>query len=72
MLVLLIYTIFGIIAINFFKGRLYECKNVNMENIDPNKVLNMYECYNYGGQWTVIVENFNDFGNAFKLMFMMA
>jgi hypothetical protein len=30
MLVLLIYTIFGIIAINFFKGRLYKCENVNM------------------------------------------
>jgi hypothetical protein len=49
MLVLLIYTIFGIIAINFFKGRLFECKNVKMDKIDPNKVLDMYDCLNFGG-----------------------
>jgi hypothetical protein len=36
MLVVLIYTIFGIVAINFFEGRMYDCQNDVVKGLEPH------------------------------------
>lgn len=47
----LFYLIFGIIGINYFKGRLYSCQTDNLDNSTDiqSLIYNKWDCLNYGG-----------------------
>lgn len=69
MLVVLIYTIFAIVAINFFKGRMFDCKNDIVKGIEDNlqeEILDVFDCLNSGGEWIEMESNFNNFLTAFE------
>ena len=52
------YFIFGVIAINYFKGQFYDCeKRFNIFTVDQK-----WDCLNTGGLWT---NEYLNFDNAF-------
>ena len=53
-LLILVYTIFGIIFVNFFKGKLHDCDTSKISSdFDVNflNITDIYDCENYGGTW---------------------
>jgi hypothetical protein len=72
LIVVLIYVIFGIGAVTFFKGRLFDCKMPTGSEKFMQSVTGINECLKYGGTWTDIGLNFDNFGNSLVQMFMMA
>ena len=56
-IVLLFMTIFGIVAVNLFKGKFEYCDTSSVTGIGLNKkqieevILEKLDCYNYGGTW---------------------
>lgn len=58
---LIFYFVAGIIAVNYFKGRFYDCQNVFYVNgnVDQTSVRaelargldTMWDCINWGGSW---------------------
>lgn len=63
-LLILVYTIFGIIFVNFFKGKLYDC---DVSKVNPHfdtsfvNITDIYDCENYGGTWYLLGQNFDTF-----------
>jgi hypothetical protein len=46
---ILFYYIFGVIGINYFKGKFYDCSNPLVKREDPP--LTKWECLDFGGHW---------------------
>lgn len=61
--------LFGILGVNFFKGRLFYCYG---KNIPTNLVSNIsykWECLNAGGDWVNADNNFDNIFNSLVALF---
>eukprot|EP00347_Sterkiella_histriomuscorum_P011811 403371009 len=71
-IMLLFFLIFGIIAVNFFKGKFYYCE---MESVLPDlqySVLNKWSCLDAGGIWKNKPWSFDNILEAMKSLFQMS
>lgn len=76
---LIFFFIFGIICVNQFKGSHHECRMDALGGYDDSywtkhkiTINTMYDCLNFGGQWLPGDSNFDNIGEAIKLLFTMA
>lgn len=53
LIALLALWIFSIFFLNLLKGKFYKCifEGESSKYLDSNLIKNMYDCYNYGGNW---------------------
>lgn len=76
---LIFFFIFGIICVSQFKGGLHECRMNALGGYDDAywsersiTITTKYDCLNFGGQWLPGDSNFDNIGEAIKLLFTMA
>lgn len=60
---LIFYLIFGVIGINYFKGRLYYCDTRHL-TFSTGFINDKWECLIYGGEWNKYFLNFDNIGSA--------
>ena len=51
LIMLLVLMLFGIQGVTFFKGHFFYCLKDNMPDGQADKILTMWDCYDYGGEW---------------------
>lgn len=66
---MVLYFIFGVIGINYFKGRFYDCQ-IN-SSVDFSSLTDKWNCINMGGEWVNNFFNFDNSGNAMSTIFML-
>ena len=66
MLALLLFSILGT---TFFKGKYDHCWMDNVAKPHTVKVLTMYDCYDYGGEWINPMANFDTTVNSMTTLF---
>lgn len=72
------FFIFGILGVNQLKGTFYSCRMHQISGKDSeveslgDKIKDKYDCYNYGGEWIIEDNNFDDVFQAMLLLFQMA
>jgi len=75
-IVLLVMLIFGIIAVNMFKGKSFYCETSHVDGLSWQDVETLIttdqDCRNYGGTWTKYHHHFDNIGNAMTTMIVMA
>jgi hypothetical protein len=64
----LIFIIFGVVLVNYFRGRLFYCTN-NLETIISLR--SKWDCLNSGGLWVNRTFNFDNMVNALITLFTM-
>ena len=65
---LLFILLFGILAMNFFKGKYYTCVGgVEVESGTP--IADMFDCLDHGGNWINRDQNFDNIGAAMVTLF---
>ena len=75
---LIFFFIFGILGVNQLKGTFYSCRMHRISGKDSeveslgDKIKDKYDCYNYGGEWIIEDNNFDDVFQAMLLLFQMA
>ena len=71
---LLFFLIFGIIAVSYFKGKLFRCstQGVTYENIEEIEIISKWDCLNSGGYWFNAVKSFDNILVAIMTLFQMA
>lgn len=66
--------IFGVIGVNYFKGRYHYCYFDNLDQtifeIAIEGILNKWDCYNIGGVWINYIHKFDDIGSAMSSLFV--
>lgn len=67
-IMILFFLIFGIIAVSYFKGKLFYCAS----SIDGSTVGSKWDCLNFGGEWLNQVYNFDNVYNALMTLFVMS
>ena len=77
MIMILFYLIFGIIAINQFKGRFVSCMvdklSETMPGFDTNlPINNKWDCYNSGGDWYKKYYTFDNIYQAVASLFVIS
>lgn len=68
----LIFLIFGIIGVNFFKGLYYYCETSQISNLPSYQLAPMetkWDCINIGGEWLPDDYNFDDIFSAIEVVF---
>jgi voltage-gated cation channel len=70
---LLFYAMFGIIGVNYFKGKYFDCDvaHIKMVNLD-SKIDHKWECLSSGGEWVKEFMNFDSTLSAMQTIFMMS
>lgn len=66
---LIFFLIFGIIGINFMKGRLYKCETP-LKIVKEISIQNKWDCLSLGGEWENYFQNFDSIIDAFSTLFM--
>ena len=67
---LIFYIIFGVIGVNYFKGRYYYCEvSFLLDTSVLDNVFTKWDCINYGGLWYDYYQNFNDIKQALMTLF---
>ena len=69
---LLFFLIFGIIAVNYFKGTYFYCLGVSTLDIGDKKIENKWDCLDTGGIWKITFWEFNNVISATMTLFQMA
>lgn len=64
-----LYYIFGVIGINYFKGRFYDCQ-IN-SSVNYSSLTDKWDCINMGGEWVNNYFNFDNIGQAMSTIFML-
>lgn len=62
--------IFGVIGINYFKGRLYNCDIRGLEI--SNHIDNKWDCLNNGALWKNQFYNFDNTGNSMVSIYIVS
>jgi hypothetical protein len=68
---LLFCFLFGIIGINYFRGKLFSCHNELQSGIFPI-IESKWDCLNEGGRWVNSDLNFDNIGNSMSTMLVLA
>lgn len=67
---LLVFLIFGILGVNYFKGSFYSCNHHSyLEGGLPADVLTKWDCLNLGGAWLNADSNFDNIFESTLLLF---
>ena len=69
-IMLLFFLIFGVIAVSYFKGKLFYCDNA-MPELLPS-LQSKWDCLNSGGDWMNQIYTFDNAANALVTLFVMA
>lgn len=69
-MMLFFFLIFGIIAVDKFKGKLYTCSNAMISL--SMEINSKWDCLNIGGEWMNRVYNFDNSVNALITLFVFA
>jgi len=64
----LFFLIFGIIAISYFKGKLYFCDIENIEMANDLFIYTKWDCLNAGGYWDNRDYGFDNISEAIKTL----
>jgi hypothetical protein len=71
----LFFFIFGIIGINFLKGRYYICDTSSIGDFVyfyKDKMDNKYDCLNFGGEWVRFKNSFDNLTLSLITIFAMS
>lgn len=60
MILALVYVIFGIVAVSFYKSMYSYCSNSNLIGITASLIKTKTDCFNYGGEWLTFAHNFDN------------
>jgi len=74
-IVLLIFLIFAIVAVNLFKGKGFYCdtSQLSLDSVTVQSLINTREdCANYGGVWSRYHHHFDNCVNAVMQMYIMS
>jgi hypothetical protein len=66
----LFFLIFGVIAVSYFKGKLYYCQFAMSEMKD--QVFSKWDCLSSGGDWINSIYNFDNSVNALVTLFVLS
>lgn len=66
---MLFFLIFGIIAVNFFKGKFFYCDYTNVDGAFVPFVNHKWDCLSLGGEWVNKPWRFDNIFEAMKSMF---
>ncbi|XP_078484779.1 sodium channel protein 1 brain-like [Ciona intestinalis] len=69
---LLIWMVFGIMGVQFFKGRFFKCVDADEEKVTDLRVVNYTTCIQYNYTWINPNINFDHVGNAMIALFQVA
>lgn len=70
---LLFFLIFGIIAVNYFKGNFFTCEEIDgIHSASINGEINKWECVNLGGEWAKFHFTFDNISASTMTLFHMA
>lgn len=69
---MLFFIIFGIIAINFFKGRFYDCIDEFVVSTPTIDIESKWDCINTGGEWVKSYYNFDNMYEAIASLFIVS
>lgn len=62
----------AVLGLNIFKGTFYSCDMTNIPILQQTKVKNIWDCQDYGGQWTNANQNFDNFFNAYSTVYQIS
>ena len=64
--------VYSLVSVNLFRGQFFYCLHEWKDSrISFNKVVNKFDCNNYGGVWSKYARNFDNIFNAMLTMFEM-
>lgn len=66
---ILSHSVFGIIAMSYFKGKMHYCTHLQEESVIINT---KWECLNEGGLWENRLYNFDNISNSLISLFVMS
>eukprot|EP00347_Sterkiella_histriomuscorum_P008485 403344914 len=69
---LVFHLIFGVIGINYLKGRLFLCDTKHLPNFDHKSIQDKWECLVVGGEWNRFFLNFDNIGQAMSSLFQIS
>ena len=67
----LILMIFGIQAVGLLKGTFYYCETENVPDYVVSMISTKWDCFDYGGDWVNLEDNFDNIFNAMITFFGM-
>jgi hypothetical protein len=65
---IVVYFMFGVIGINYFKGQFWDCSEEDL----GEKIVHKWHCLNRGGHWQNHFLNFDSTPNAVATLFVMS
>ena len=73
-IMLLFFLTFGIVAVSYFKGKLFQCSmhGVDFENAEELEIISKWDCLNSGGYWFNTERSFDNIEVAMMTFFQMA
>ena len=69
-IMILFFLIFGVIAVSYFKGKLFYCESAMLEL--ESFMVTKWDCLNSGGDWSNRLYNFDNTLSALVTLFVMA
>ena len=66
---LLFLMLFGILGTNFFKGKFRYCDKSNVPSHLQTKIVTMYDCFDYGGEWKNHDAHFDNVASSMLTLF---
>ena len=75
-IVLLVLFIFSIIGVNLLKGTSFYCDTDAITGLGKKQlemlIFTRHDCLNYGGEWILRPDNYDNLGNAMIQIILMA
>ena len=71
LILILALMLFGIQGVTFFKGKFYYCRIDNVPRDVAHDIKTVWDCYDYGGEWTKHEANFDNVLVSMLTMFNM-
>ena len=69
-IMILFFIIFGVIAVSYFKGKLYNCVN-SIDDLE-SEITSKWDCLAAGGEWMNSIYNFDNSVNALVTLFVLS
>ena len=70
---LLINFIYGVIGMNYLKGKLYYCENTFLPDcFDLSRLATKWDCVSMGGEWLNYFQNFDNIGASMSTLYQIS
>ena len=66
---ILFLLLFAILGTNLYKGYFFYCETENVPEIFADKIIDKFDCMDYGGDWVNKDQNFDNVGASFITLF---